>query len=70
MGEESIAQKPRTRRQGTVEDGRKRRRTAGVKGGLICTKKIQQTGCKKGGKIPTRENTRSTRAGGKKVKTI
>lgn len=31
MGEESIAQKTHTRRQGTVEDGRKRRRRAGEK---------------------------------------
>lgn len=42
MGEESIAQKPHTRRRGTVEDGRKR--TTGGKERLICTQESRQSG--------------------------
>lgn len=54
MGEESIAQKPHTRRRGTVEDGRKR--TTGEKERLICTQESRQSGCgKKIRKNPNRK---------------
>lgn len=41
-----MAQKPRTRRQGTVEDGRKGKRRAGEKEGLMCTQESRQSGWK------------------------
>ncbi len=71
MGEESIAQKPRTRRQGTVEDGRKRKRRAGEKEALMCTQESGQSGCKIKEEKSQQEETGDPRGrGGKKVKAV
>lgn len=56
MGEESIAQKTLTRRQGTAKEGRKRKRRAGGKEGLICTQESRQSGLEKRRKNPQKEN--------------
>lgn len=48
MGEESIAPKPRARRQGTVEDGRKR--SAAEKEELSCAQESRRSDLEKGEK--------------------
>lgn len=72
MGEESIAQKSLTRREGTVEDGRKRKRRAGGKEGLICAQESRQSGLEKKNKkkSPKGETRRSKRVNGEKVKAL
>ena len=71
MGEESIAQKPHTLGQGTVQYGRKRR-MGGKKEGLIHAQKRRQLCCggEKTDKDPKRNKLKIQEGEGKDVKTI